>query len=180
MPGVQWDDPLDAIAVHAWNGSWGVIAVGLLAGQGLIFQSYGSDPSYTGDFALNSDQSNLSDAPSDYFRQYGCLLGGNGRLLGAQIIYLMWLCGASLGIQRNMHPEQPTSCCRGCAAPAACYCACPAAAAAVRCSQQDLQKTASSARMVLGHVGNLGSWWQQPSLLPCKLCAGRAQPLTIP
>ena len=90
---MQWDDPLDAIAVHAWNGSWGVIAVGLLAGKGLIFQSYGSDPSYSGDFSLNSDQSNLSDAPDAYFRQWGCILGGNGRLLGAQIIYLMWLCG---------------------------------------------------------------------------------------
>lgn len=30
------DDPLDAIAVHAWNGTWGVIAVGLFASQRLI------------------------------------------------------------------------------------------------------------------------------------------------
>ena len=80
--------------MHAWNGTWGVIAVGLLAGQGLIFQSYGSNPEYSGDFSPASDQSNLSEAPTDFFRQYGCILGGNGRLLGAQIIYLMWLCGA--------------------------------------------------------------------------------------
>lgn len=26
---LQWDDPLDTIAVHAWNGTWGVRAVGL-------------------------------------------------------------------------------------------------------------------------------------------------------
>ena len=90
---MQLDDPLDAIAVHAWNGSWGVIATGLLAGKGLILQSYGSNPSYTGDFVLASDQSNLNAAPNAYFRQWGCFLGGNGRLLAAQIIYLMWLCG---------------------------------------------------------------------------------------
>jgi ammonia channel protein AmtB len=30
------DDPLDAIAVHAWNGTWGVIAVGFFASQRLI------------------------------------------------------------------------------------------------------------------------------------------------
>jgi ammonia channel protein AmtB len=33
---LQLDDPLDAIAVHAWNGTWGVIAVGLFAGEKLV------------------------------------------------------------------------------------------------------------------------------------------------
>ena len=91
---LQWDDPLDAIAVHAWNGTWGVIAVGLLAGRGLIYASYGSNPDYAGNFAVNADGSNLPDAPPDFFRQYGCFFGGDGKLLGAQIIYLMWLTGA--------------------------------------------------------------------------------------
>ena len=80
--------------MHAWNGSWGVIATGLLAGQGLVLQSYGSNPDYSGPFELAADQSNLNVAPTDYFRQWGCFLGGNGLLLGCQIIYLMWLCGA--------------------------------------------------------------------------------------
>ena len=72
---LQLDDPLDAIAVHAWNGTWGVLAVGFFAGRGLITASYGTDP-YTGNE-----------------REYGCFLGGNGRLLGAQIIYALWLGG---------------------------------------------------------------------------------------
>lgn len=72
---MQLDDPLDAIAVHAWNGTWGVIAVGFFAGQGLVTASYGVDP-YTGNE-----------------RQYGCFLGGDGKLLGAQIIYSLWLGG---------------------------------------------------------------------------------------
>ena len=75
---LQLDDPLDAIAVHAWNGTWGVIAVGFFAGQGLITQSYGLDP-FTGNA-----------------RQYGCFLGGDGKLLGAQIIYALWLGGMLL------------------------------------------------------------------------------------
>jgi hypothetical protein len=72
---MQLDDPLDAIAVHAWNGTWGVIAVGLFAGDGLIAASYGQDP-----YTMTN-------------RQYGCFLGGNGRLLGAQLIYAVWLGG---------------------------------------------------------------------------------------
>lgn len=82
---MQLDDPLDAIAVHAWNGTWGVIAVGFFAGQGLITASYGPDP-YTG-----------------LERQYGCFLGGNGRLLGAQIIYALWL-GGKLYLRTHFHP----------------------------------------------------------------------------
>lgn len=74
---LQLDDPLDAIAVHFYNGTWGVIAVGFLAGEGLIAQSYGAD------------QNGNS-------RQYGCWLGGNGRLLGAQLIYALWLIGTPL------------------------------------------------------------------------------------
>ena len=37
----QLDDPLDAIAVHAWNGTWGVLAVGLFANKNLVFNAYG-------------------------------------------------------------------------------------------------------------------------------------------
>ena len=87
--------------MHAWNGTWGVIATGLLAGQGLVLQSYGSNPEYSGDFVLAGDQSNLNVAPNDYFRQWGCFLGGNGRLLACQLIYLMWLCGALPACSRS-------------------------------------------------------------------------------
>lgn len=41
---LQLDDPLDAIAVHAWNGTWGLIAPGLFSAQGLI--QVATDPPY--------------------------------------------------------------------------------------------------------------------------------------
>ena len=44
----QLDDPLDAIAVHAWNGTWGVIAVGLFANKNLVFNAYGPNPRASG------------------------------------------------------------------------------------------------------------------------------------
>ena len=72
----QLDDPLDAIAVHAWNGTWGVLAVGFFSDNYLIQNSYG----------LEQDGSTV--------RPYGCFVGGNGRLLAAQIIYAIWIAGA--------------------------------------------------------------------------------------
>lgn len=33
---VHLDDPLDAIAVHAWNGCWGLIAPGFFSAEVLI------------------------------------------------------------------------------------------------------------------------------------------------
>lgn len=72
---LQLDDPLDAIAVHAWNGTWGVVAVGFFAGEGLILASYGPNP-YTGNN-----------------RPYGCFLGSNGQLIAAQCLYGFWLAG---------------------------------------------------------------------------------------
>jgi Amt family ammonium transporter len=85
---LRLDDPLDAIAVHAWNGTWGVIAVGFFAGKGLIAASYGTNP-YS------------PDANNPEFRQWGCFLGGDGSLLGAQVIYALWLAGWVLA---NMIP----------------------------------------------------------------------------
>jgi Amt family ammonium transporter len=85
---LRLDDPLDAIAVHAWNGFWGVIAVGFFAGKGLIMNSYGPNP-YS------------PDPANPEFRQWGVLLGGDGRLLGAQVIYSFWLIGWVLA---NMIP----------------------------------------------------------------------------
>ena len=74
--GQQLDDPLDAIAVHGWNGTWGVIAVGLFASETLITNSYGLDQ-------------------SGNVRPYGCFFpGGNGALLAAQIAYALWIAGA--------------------------------------------------------------------------------------
>ena len=71
---MQWDDPLDAIAVHAWNGLWGVIAVGMFAAPDLITNSYG-----TGVF----------DGAQ---RPYGFVFSGSdGHLLVAQIAYALFI-----------------------------------------------------------------------------------------
>lgn len=62
--------------MHAWNGTWGVIAVGFFAGGSLITNSYG----------LNQDGNQ---------RPYGCFFpGGDGALLAAQIAYALWIAGA--------------------------------------------------------------------------------------
>ena len=80
---LQIDDPLDAIAVHAFNGTWGVWAVGLFAGKNLVNTSYGFHP-------YKTDASGASTIS----RNYGCFMGGNGSLLAAQIVYSIWLGGA--------------------------------------------------------------------------------------
>ena len=77
---MQWDDPLDAIAVHAWNGLWGVIAVGMFAAPDLITNSYG-----TGVF----------DGAQ---RPYGFVFSGSdGHLLVAQIAYALFITSAPQG-----------------------------------------------------------------------------------
>ena len=61
--------------MHAWNGTWGVIAVGAFADADLITNSYGTD-------VFSGGQ-----------RPYGFLFpGGGGHLLGAQIAYALFNC----------------------------------------------------------------------------------------
>ncbi|CAL5222199.1 g4529 [Coccomyxa viridis] len=81
---LKWDDPLDAIAVHAWNGLWGVIAVGMFAAPDLITNSYG-----TGVF----------DGAQ---RPYGFIFSGSdGHLLVAQICYALFI---TIWVLGNMIP----------------------------------------------------------------------------
>ena len=56
------DDPVDAIALHGFTGAWGLIVVGLLADKTYVGQVY-------------------SDATD-----YGIFYGGEGKLLGAEIV----------------------------------------------------------------------------------------------
>jgi ammonia channel protein AmtB len=80
MPCSQWDDPLDAIAVHAWNGTWGVLSCGFFSAPDLITNAYGLDQ--------NGNQ-----------RPYGCFFtGSDGHLLAAQISYALWIAGAPTGL----------------------------------------------------------------------------------
>jgi Amt family ammonium transporter len=65
--------------VHAWNGTWGVLAVGFFADEYLIANSYGPDQ-------------------NGNVRPYGCFMGGGGHLLAAQIIYAIWIAGAPPGL----------------------------------------------------------------------------------
>ena len=57
-------------------------AVGLFAGQNLVNTSYGFHP-----YKLDAS------GASTISRHYGCFLGGDGRLLAAQIVYSIWLGG---------------------------------------------------------------------------------------
>jgi len=81
---MRLDDPLDAVAVHAWNGMWGVIAAGLFSSQKLVEQSYGTG---------------TEDAP--ILRRSGAFLGGGGAQLAAQLAYLAWVVAWVVG---NMAP----------------------------------------------------------------------------
>eukprot|EP00968_Pinguiococcus_pyrenoidosus_P001381 scaffold63_cov306-Pinguiococcus_pyrenoidosus.AAC.5 len=65
----QIDDPLDAIAVHAANGIWGALAVGVFA-----------KPEYLDTHFARGDHEPDHD---------GFLLGGNGSLLGAQLVAVL-------------------------------------------------------------------------------------------
>ena len=56
------DDPLEAAPLHGFTGAWGVIFPGLLAKKEFMAESYGNDSSY------------------------GIFYGGNGKLLGANIV----------------------------------------------------------------------------------------------
>lgn len=73
------DDPLEAIAVHACCGAWGVFATGLFADKDLVNLQYGPHP----------------DRP--HGRYYGAFMGGGGRLLAAQIIEILVITGWTLG-----------------------------------------------------------------------------------
>jgi Amt family ammonium transporter len=64
------DDPLDAIAVHAGAGMWGLIATGAFATESLVA---------TGN-------------------NYGFIMGGNGNLLACQIVIILAILAWTLGI----------------------------------------------------------------------------------
>ena len=73
------DDPLDAIAVHAGAGAWGLIASAAFADPGMVTALLGPQP----------DGSQ---------RPYGFIMGGNGSLLAAHIIFILAIFGWVLGV----------------------------------------------------------------------------------
>ncbi|CAF2158614.1 hypothetical protein HID58_025351 [Brassica napus] len=68
---VQYDDPLEAAQLHGGCGAWGLIFVGLFAKEKYLNEVYGETPG----------------------RPYGLLMGGGGKLLGAQLVQILVVAG---------------------------------------------------------------------------------------
>ncbi|KAI3435774.1 hypothetical protein D9Q98_001832 [Chlorella vulgaris] len=65
------DDPLDAIAVHAGCGIWGLLATAAFAAPGMVSDVYGAR------------------ADNDEQRAYGFIMGGSGAVLGANCMAIV-------------------------------------------------------------------------------------------
>ncbi|MED6135672.1 Ammonium transporter 1 member 2 [Stylosanthes scabra] len=66
---VEFDDPLEAAQLHGGCGAWGVLFTGLFAKKKYVAEVYGSG------------------------RPYGLFMGGGGKLLAAQVIQILVICG---------------------------------------------------------------------------------------
>lgn len=77
---VRLDDAVDAIPVHMANGTWGLIAVGLLASPSKLELAFGEEKPHVGWFYSWSRGS------------------GDARLLASQIVGILWIFGWVLGI----------------------------------------------------------------------------------
>jgi ammonium transporter, Amt family len=88
---MQVDDPLDAIAVHAVSGMWGMIAGALFSASNLVSDWYGPVP--------GSVSTGTSSSTEGYGqRPYGLFMGGGGALLGAHLIYILVIAVWTMGI----------------------------------------------------------------------------------
>ncbi len=77
------DDPLDAIAVHAFCGMWGMIATAAFADANVVTEALGSLEGENGE---------------EIQRNYGFITGGGGKLLGAHLVYILAIIGWSMGL----------------------------------------------------------------------------------
>ncbi|XP_010490105.1 PREDICTED: putative ammonium transporter 1 member 5 [Camelina sativa] len=68
---LKYDDPLEAAQLHGGCGAWGLIFVGLFAKEKYVNEVYGAIPG----------------------RHYGLLMGGGGKLLGAQLVQIIVIVG---------------------------------------------------------------------------------------
>ena len=82
------DDPLDAIAVHAACGAWGMIGCALFASPHMVAAWYGASPTAG---VLDPDDASMG-------RAYGLFMGGGGRLLGANIVYILVIAAWTIGL----------------------------------------------------------------------------------
>lgn len=67
---VEYDDPLEAAQLHGGCGAWGVLFTGLFAKREYVEEVYGV-----------------------VGRPYGLLMGGGGRLVAAQVVEILVVCG---------------------------------------------------------------------------------------
>ncbi|XP_028770667.1 ammonium transporter 1 member 2 [Neltuma alba] len=65
----EYDDPLEAAQLHGGCGAWGLLFTGLLAKKEYVEEVYGGG------------------------RKYGLLMGGGGRLMAAQVVGIVVVCG---------------------------------------------------------------------------------------
>jgi Amt family ammonium transporter len=94
------DDPLDAIAVHACSGMWGMIAGALFSSKNMVNEWYGPLP---GSITVNSTSVNSTNIGSgnaiEYGqRPYGLFMGGGGNLLAAHVVYILVIAAWTMGI----------------------------------------------------------------------------------
>ncbi|KAI7735939.1 hypothetical protein M8C21_011185 [Ambrosia artemisiifolia] len=68
----KYDDPLEAAQLHGGCGAWGLLFTGLFAKKQYVYEIYG---------------------PDSGSRPYGVLMGGGGKLFGAQIIQILVIIG---------------------------------------------------------------------------------------
>jgi len=77
------DDPLDAIAVHAGCGAWGMIGGAAFAAPAIVTMNLGTTTDAEG---------------NEVTRAYGFIMGGGGKLLGAHLVYILAIAAWSMGI----------------------------------------------------------------------------------
>lgn len=74
------DDPLDAIAVHAGCGIWGLLANAAFAAPGMVTDVYG-----------------FVSGTEDQQRAYGFIMGGDASVLAANCVAIIVVCAWTLG-----------------------------------------------------------------------------------
>lgn len=91
------DDPLDAIAVHAVSGMWGMIAGALFSSSDLVSEWYGPVPGSISTVDMTGTPDS-SAAVESVPRPYGLFMGGGGALLGAHVLYILVIAFWTMGI----------------------------------------------------------------------------------
>lgn len=85
------DDPLDAIAVHAGGGMWGMIGCAAFASKDLVNGWY---PALEPNVSIVDGNVTITEES----RPYGFVMGGDGTLLAAHLVYILVIAGWTMAI----------------------------------------------------------------------------------